>query len=272
MRLVTRAAAIVAVGCLVLTAAPTPGWAALSTNLRKYKQNGSYAAGRSITPTINDVETMASGHVFAACSDNKIRKYTSGGSYLSYIGLNNVVGVARDGAGDLWAVNETGGVWQFNQSGYVMRHWDTKRGGFRIGVDQWGYVYVLSLREVAKFKTNGTFVRAHTLYASPPASGGPTDLELTAARAWVADSNGFVSGMDLSLLEAATTFSVPGVPIAVSSDSAGHVYTTSQDATVRKYKQSGSLVSSFTPQASWAWRAISVDGWGYIWLGGDPAD
>ncbi len=277
-----RAACVLAFAAVLLAGAAGPAGATVGVRLQKFKQNGSTVLTRSFTGfSVSGVAVDAPGHVFIACSDNKIRKYTDTGVYLSYIGLNDVQDVAIDPAGNIWACTGTQ-IWEFNMYGAQVRHWNASAEALVVDPDYYVWYtdfFFVYRRNVYGAGTAQAQVRPMHMPGAEWAS--VVDLAETGGLAWygfygpdLSNVGGYPSTTFGTATLPSRSFDTSSYPVGIAHDGLGYLYTAAVDGKVYKYQWSGSRVFSFATGRTIAFdtttyvrlAGIGVDHHGYIWI------
>ncbi len=260
-----------------------PGRADAVTRMRKFKQNGTLVASKDwtlYTPT--GLATGNQGHVFVACSDNRIRKFTNTGAYLNSIVLTGVRDVDVDAAGNIWAISSTG-MYEFSSDGHVMRHWNAS--GDALAVDRQGYVWFSDAFFMYRCRTDGHLLatlQQRSMHL--PGFEWESVVSLTSTandvwRAYVGSNSPRILGYDRTApveSDPSWQWNTPTFPTSLASDSLGYLYVTAADNRAYKYRQTGTPVTNFPTGIQTAfdigtttrYAGIDIDPWGYIWVVG----
>ena len=294
-------AACLGVAAIVCVFALAPSRADASLphmKLRKFKQNG-VAVATVIVPNAYSplgLCTDLEDHVLVACSDNKIRKFSSNGVYLNSISLVGVSDVDVDAAGNIWAITKSQGVWEYTKNGQLVRHWGAL--GAVIEVDSQGYVWFADSRSrsqdyrlptdqsrtygfISKCRPDGHLIAKYQPELLHLIEGNNIHwYDLTGL---ACTSNGFVwylqnddptwiQGNGLTPwahmpYKSFYTASMTGDGGPLAKDSAGYLYSaTTYSRELYKYNQAGTVYGHFSTLVEA--KGVDVDRWGYIWVAG----
>jgi hypothetical protein len=149
-----------------------------------------YGAGQLFGPTFVAVDNSggpSQGDVYVADANNTITvsKFDSSGNPVTgwgsegqLGGFEGVAGIAVNGAGEVWVLAQSGGLFEYNQNGGLLQEGFVPNGvrAAGIAVDSPGNLYVVALsRAVVKLSATGTVIG--TVTAATGATGLAVDRQ-----------------------------------------------------------------------------------------------
>lgn len=151
--------------------------------IEKYDANGYYVTsfGGSTSSGANGrfdnifaIDVDSSGNVYASDENNgRVQKFDADGTYISKYTLTTsaAYGVAVDSGGNVYAVNSSGSVEKFSNSGTRLTTFSVGNGARHIAIDSSDRVYVTrynnSNKKIYRYNTSGTLQQTITVGYKP---------------------------------------------------------------------------------------------------------